>query len=165
MSKAALTAARARELLDYDAATGEFRWRFSRSGVSAGPAGSVNGPGYVYLCIDGQKHLAHRIAWLIMTGSWPLNDVDHINCDMLDNRWENLRDVERYINNQNRAGTRCDNRSSGLTGVTWHAHSKKWRARITLQGKEHRLGLYESTDDAYQAYLSAKRQLHAGCTI
>jgi hypothetical protein len=169
MADAILSAARLRELVSYDPTTGEFvrlknTYRHPQLiGKVINPVAAGNG--YVYISVDGKPYLAHRLAWLYVYGEWPERDTDHINCDRTDNRIENLRDVERHVNNQNRSGTRADNKSSGLTGVTWHNHSRKWRARIWLHGKEHRLGLFDTTEEAYDAYVAAKRKLHEGCTI
>lgn len=160
-----VTAARLRELLHYEPETGVLTWRFARRGISPGPAGCVSGPGYLYVNVDGRKYLAHRLIWLYVHGSWPVHDVDHINCDRADNRLANLRDVERYVNNQNRSGVRSDNKASGETGVSWHIHSRKWRARIWLKGKEYRLGLFDTIDAAKACYLAAKREMHAGYVI
>lgn len=75
-----LTAERLRDLFDYDEATGVFTRRFRRGPTSAGkPAGTKNGRGYVQIMVDGRIYMAHRLAWLHMTGSWPTNQIDHIN--------------------------------------------------------------------------------------
>lgn len=166
MASSNLTAARLRELLAYSPETGEFRWIRGRPGVGAGSvAGSRAKNGYIYIGIEGGKYLAHRLAWLYVYGSWPSCDIDHINWVCTDNRLANLRDVERHINNQNRSRVRSDNKASRETGVSWHIHSRKWRSRIWLQGKEYRLGLFDTIDEAKACYLAAKRRMHAGCVI
>lgn len=165
MAAPILSADRLRELLRYDPTTGVFTWRYARSGISPGPAGAVGGTGYVYISVDGRRYLAHRLVWMHVHGKWPDGDTDHINCNRADNRLSNLRDVPRYVNNQNRSGVQSNNRTSGATGVTWHHHSRKWIARISLRGKTHRLGLFETVEEASAAYLEAKRRLHEGCTI
>lgn len=168
MASNILTASRLRELVSYDQETGEFTRiidsyrRVAR--VGSNPA-SFSKNGYFYISLDGVRHLAHRLAWLYVYGSWPVNDIDHMNCVRTDNRISNLRDVQRHVNNQNRAGTRSDNKSSGMTGVSWHIHSKKWRARIWLKGKEYRVGLFDTPEEASAAYIAHKRLLHEGCTI
>lgn len=165
MANAILTAERVRELLSYDPESGVLSWRFSRSGISAGPAGCASSIGYIYLTVDGTKQLAHRLAWLITHGEWPSEDIDHINGVRADNRLANLRAVPRYVNNENRRKVRADNKVSGATGVTWHHHSRKWIARIHVRKKVHRLGLFDTVEEASAAYLEAKRRLHKGCTI
>ena len=57
-----LTAARLREVLDYDRATGIFTWRVSPSPqVKAGDvAGHIAKNGYVQIGIDGAVQYAHR---------------------------------------------------------------------------------------------------------
>jgi hypothetical protein len=161
-----LTAARLRELIHYDPETGLFSRRVALRGGRVGPVGaSPSKNGYIYFSVANRPYLAHRLAWLYVYGEWPKNDTDHINCIRADNRIANLRDVERYVNNQNRAGVKSSNKVSGMTGVSWHIHSQKWRARISLQGKEYRVGLYDTPQEASEAYLTAKRKLHAGCRI
>lgn len=166
MAKAYFTAARLRELLHYDAETGGFTRLIALRGGRLGPIKpSASGNGYRYISVDGTPCLAHRLAWLYVHGAWPAEDIDHINGDRMDNRLCNLRAVARYVNNQNRHRVRSDNVASGATGVSWHIHSRKWRARIWLQGVEHRVGLFDTIEEASAAYVTAKRRLHAGCTI
>jgi hypothetical protein len=79
-----------RELLSYDPKTGMFTWRIrSARRVHIGDvAGGVNGRGYLTIRVDGRQYLAHRLAFLHMTGSWPKKEhIDHINMDRADNRW------------------------------------------------------------------------------
>jgi hypothetical protein len=101
---------------------------------------------------------------LYVYGEWPAEQIDHINLDRTDNRLENLRAVSPRVNGENRRHAQAQNRV-GLRGVSWHDHCKKWRARITVRGVEHRLGLFDTAEDAFEAYRLAKRQLHEGCTI
>jgi hypothetical protein len=101
-----LTAEYVRAILAYDPATGELTWRETKSGRSNGKqVGSVqpchNGHRRV-LTIDHKMYRAHRIIWLWMTGKWPKYDVDHEDRNALNNRWKNLRDVTRTVNNRNR---------------------------------------------------------------
>ena len=165
MAKADLTAQRLRELLSYEPETGHFRHLLRRSGVTLGAlAGCVATNGYAYISIDGRKYCAHRLAFLHMTGEWPIEDVDHINCDPTDNRWANIRSVSRKVNNQNRRRTRSDN-TSGFMGVSRCMDGDKWRARVMLNQREVHLGRFDTREAAQAAYLKAKRQLHEGCTI
>lgn len=167
MAKADLTAERLRHCLSYDPTTGEFT-RLVDSYRGVAKAGSKPGRlfknGYIYIALDCKRYLAHRLAWLYVYGAWPAEQIDHINQVKTDNRIENLRAVTPRVNNENRRKAQSQN-LVGLRGVSWHAHSKKWRSRITVRGVEYRLGLYDTAEDASEAYIRAKRQLHEGCTI
>lgn len=58
----------------------------------------------VHLVIRGRKvnTPAGRLAWLLHTGEWPENTIDHKNHDATDNKWLNLRDVTQKVNNNNK---------------------------------------------------------------
>ena len=100
-----ITQKQLKELLYYDPKTGVFTWRVSTN--SRAPVGSVAGcsdnKGYRLIGIGGKSYKAHRLAFLYMTGSFPENQVDHINHDPADNRWENLRNVTNFENGRNQS--------------------------------------------------------------
>ena len=155
----ALTANRVRELLDYDAATGMFRWRETRGGVRVGSAaGRVNVNGYVEIGIDGRLVGAHRAAWMHSRGEIPTGHViDHIDGNRRDNRLANLRVVTVMQNGQNRhrpAG------SNAVVGVTWDKARRKWRADIKVGSKCVTLGRFDRHGDALAAYTTAKAKHH-----
>lgn len=159
-----LTAERLRELLHYDPNTGVFTNVAPRKrvvvGSKAGYLDSSNG--YVKICLDYVRHYAHRLAFLYMTGAWPSAYVDHINGDTQDNRWANLRDVARQVNSQNMREA-PSNSSSGVFGA--HRKRGKWSSHIRSNGKTVYLGVFDSAEEASNAYIEAKRKLHEGCTI
>jgi HNH endonuclease/AP2 domain len=103
------------------------------------------------------------VAWLIVYGAWPSKNIDHINGVKTDNRIANLRDVSQSINGENRAAPRKSTRS-GFLGVTKDKDGK-FRAQISVGGKNTHLGVFAVAEEAFAAYLSAKRRLHVGCTI
>lgn len=53
-----------------------------------------------------------------------------------------------------------DNKSSGVRGVYYAKHCKRWYSRIKYQGRDHFLGYFETIDEAETAYKSAKRNLY-----
>jgi hypothetical protein len=99
-----------------------------------------------------------------MTGKWPTYQVDHINGIKTDNRWKNLRDVNGFINQQNRLGPKKNNKS-GFLGVTYMPARRKWRATIRFNGNGLHLGMFDKPELGFAAYIEAKRRLHPGCTI
>jgi hypothetical protein len=96
---------------------------------------------------------AQRFIWAIMTGDWPKSRVDHENTVRLDNKWTNLRLATASQNAAN-AGTRVNN-TSGVKGVSWDKCCKKWFAKITVDGKQIYLGVFETLDGAASAYKEA----------
>lgn len=163
--KTALTAERARELLSYDQDTGFFTWNVSRGRCAKGDvAGCLNPQGYIQIMVDGLNYTAHRIAWLIVHGNWPNNEIDHLNGLRDDNRLANLRDVTATINQQNIRRARSDNHT-GLLGASWNKENKKFVSSIRVSGKRITLGSFPTAEEAHAAYLRAKRELHAGCLL
>lgn len=161
-----LTAERARELLSYDPETGDLTWISHRGNrvPKGATAGVIRKDRRKQTGVDGVQYYNHRLAWLLVTGEGPKQEIDHINGDKSDNRLVNLRDVSRSTNMQNLRGPRkgC---LSGFLGVTFNRRKHKYHAHIYLNGKRKRIGTYSSPAEAHQAYLNAKRQLHAGCTL
>jgi hypothetical protein len=160
-----LTASRLREVLRYDPETGVFTAAVSSSGKGArrksgDPVGGPHNRGYWSIRLGTGRFLAHRLAWLYMTGEWPTQSIDHINGIKDDNRWANLRDVSHFQNMQNLAAP-MGLTSSGLLGVTLHARSGRWYARITTDGNGRHLGSFSDKAEAEAAYLAAKRSLHS----
>lgn len=159
-----LTAEALRLRWDYDAERGVFVRRQSHGRFAAGTV--VTGTsrfGYLRTVIDGRSYAIHRLAFLWMTGSWPKNDVDHINGDRADNRWSNLRDVTRAINLQNLKKAKSNNKSAGLLGVA--RFGKRFRAEICVNGVNHKVGVFDTPEQAHAAYVNAKRELHQGGTL
>lgn len=84
--------------------------------------------------------------------------VDHINHDTLDNRKNNLRIVTNKQNQQNKKIKRS-NTISGIMGVTYHRHSKKWKCTIKVDGKTHYLGYYHDKKEAEEVVKKARKEL------
>lgn len=150
-------------ILDYNQDTGVFTWkvkRFSHANkVNVGViANNKSVWGYCRIGIDGKRYMAHRLAWLYVYGSFPPNQIDHINRDRGDNRICNLRLSSQGENMQN-ISLNCKN-TSGFKGVSWDKKAKKWYAKITHQYKQIPLGLYDVVEDAAKAYSEAKKKYH-----
>ena len=95
-------------------------------------------------------YYAHHQDWDIFNSS-PDNSIDHINGIRDDNRIENLRVVTNQQNHFN---------NHVCKGYNFHKKTGKWRARIKLNGEEHHLGLFENEEDARNAYIKKKLELH-----
>lgn len=145
-----LTADRLHDLLDYNPETGLFTRRTSRGNVKAGtPAGRIQTDGYRQVVIDGKYYLVHRLVWLWHHGKWPDHEIDHIDQNKLNNRIENLRDVERHINIANRRSYNA----SGFKGVSKKTKGSGFFARLNrIDGKVDYLGVFDTAEAAHQAF-------------
>ena len=161
-----LTAELVRELLHYDPDTGRFAWRLGRFGTrgAGGRAGYTEPRGYRQIRVAGRLYLEHRLVWLYVNGTWPSNQIDHVNGIKGDNRIANLREATASENQGNQRKARS-NSTTGFLGVCWDKPNKKFRAQIMFSGKQKYIGMFSTAEQAHQAYLVAKRELHPFCTL
>ena len=154
-----LTYDRLREVLNYDAHTGLFTWRIKigRKVVVGRQAGSPKPTGYVSIRIDRKPYYAHRLAWCHVYGSWPAEEIDHINGIRHDNSISNLRQASRKQNMENRVQATG---KSGYRGVCWLKANQKWRASIVHNKKNIYLGLFDTAEEASAAYKEAAAFFH-----
>jgi hypothetical protein len=162
-----LTQAIVKELLDYDPETGVLTWKPRlrnnpwNAKYAGKPAGSKqtnkNLKSYLGVAIFQKRHLAHRVIFLYCYGELPENDIDHINGNGLDNRLINLRKATRSENLKNQR--KSYKNTSGVTGVSWHRASNKWRSTIKTLQKQFHLGAFDNFIDAVCARKSAEIML------
>lgn len=160
-----LSAEYLRSIIEYDPESGEFSWK-RRPGYPAKwntrYSGKIAGTVCTYhnrilIRIDGKQYQAHRLAWLYMTGEWPQDDIDHKDCNRLNNKFNNLRSC---THTQNCANTKGRSGRCGLKGVDYHKRMKKYRARIRMGGTQVFLGNFDTPDDAHEAYCKAVYKFH-----
>lgn len=160
------------ELVRLDAATGKLYWlRRPVSMFSSERSAKIwntqfsgkeafntpDGRGYLAGTMLWFRYKAHRIVWLMATGKWPSMQIDHINGNRADNRFENLREVENVENLRNAALK--SNNTSGVCGVVWRQEGQKWEAKIGHQGKNVYLGRFAKLEDAIAARAKANEKL------
>lgn len=154
----------ARELLWYSPKTGLVFWRErSRKWFASDAAcatwnkrfagrealANVISSGYKQGRVLGKFYLAHRVIWLMMTGEWPKDEVDHDNGNRTDNRFRNLFETTSGGNKKN-AKLSCRN-TSGTPGVSWDSRRKRWHVRV---GREH-VGYFKELEAARKARTDA----------
>lgn len=153
---AAITQAQVQQAFDYDPETGVLKWKNSLSvrAANGSVAGRPDKDGYLVVGLFTITLKVHRVIFLYMTGAFPKYEVDHINNDPADNRWSNLREATHTQNNWNtklkKHGT------SGVKGVSWCNQKNKWRAHITVEGRQMSLGAFDEISDA-EALVKMKR--------
>lgn len=160
------------KLLDYNAETGGFTWKFRdreffksewaykvwNQRYPGTKAGVDSSRGYVLLTVFNKKYWAHRVAWLLVNGEWPSGDIDHIDNDKSNNRIGNLRLASHAQNGMNKP--KSARNTSGLKGVVWDVTRRKWRAQIVADGKTVNLGRFDCPAAASFAYQVASTKWH-----
>jgi hypothetical protein len=160
-----------RVLLEYDTEDGKLFWRQrdeemfpdSRSCKSWNARyanteafTATNRSGYRVGRILGCIYRAHRVAWALDSGSWPSDQIDHINGNRSDNRRVNLRPATRAQNSRN---VRSHSGASSLyLGVFRNSTNTKWCAQIMIDGRRRHLGLFDYEIHAALAYDAAARK-------
>ena len=131
---------------DYDKVK-EFRWFLSKSGnYVATISKETNRLVYLHNVIFGRKPDPERKI-----------DLDHIDRNRLNNRKDNLRVCTR---SQNQMNSFRKNNTSGVKGVTWHKHQRKWYAYITTDYKSISLGYFKSLAQAAKVRRNAEIKYH-----
>lgn len=152
-----LTYERLKYLLDYLPNDGCLVWKNEphgnrKIGKKAGYINQQNG--YHYIRIDNKSYKTHRVIWFYHYGYLPNKEIDHINHNRLDNRIDNLREVDRTTNNKNKSINK--NNSSGYNGVFYHNKYKKFMARIGVNYKDIHLGYFINIEEAILARKEAE---------
>ena len=141
-----------RRLISYDPETGALFNKVDRGRSQRYKAGSmiVKAPnkthGYTTIQINGRSYLTHRIAWLLMTGEWP-ETIDHIDHDISNNKFSNLRAVSQQENMRNVSLFKSN--KTGVAGICMAGRRKdKWRVTVNHSGSQHYLGEFDSFEEA-----------------
>ena len=103
------------------------------------------------------KHFRfHRVVYYAHNNDWNIYDsskenvIDHIDGVKSNNHISNLRNISQQENSFN---TRCK-------GYYFHKATGKYQAKIGLNEKVIYIGLFDIEDEAHQAYLNKKEELH-----
>jgi hypothetical protein len=152
-----------KRMLHYEPETGIFSWKVkpNNSNIEIGrEAGGIVYLGdsrkpYRVIGLNMNIYKAHRLAFLYMTGKFPKLDIDHIDGNGINNKWNNLREVTRSQNCRNIK--LASNNTSGFIGVRWNEENKKWRALIGIDRKSKHLGYFDNLEEAIMARKNAER--------
>lgn len=123
-----------------------YRWR---------ELGASDCRGYCVVNIKYKSYKKHRIVyWAWNSHKFDIHNpkqmIDHKNRNPLDNRLCNLDVVTNQQNLFN----------SNAKGYCWNKQMKKWQSYIIKDDKNKHLGYFDTEDEARNAYLKAKNELH-----
>ena len=154
-----------RDLLCYNPSSGILTWRtrplrFCKSVrdqsrwnsrcASKAVKMTVSIDGYCRFKLFDVIYRAHRVCWALHYGQWPQKEIDHINCNPMDNSITNLREVTPFQNNWNQR--KLTPKTSPLKGAFFDQGSQLWKSRIIHNGVAYDLGSFSTDVEAHQAY-------------
>ena len=114
----------------------------------------VDGKGYTKLRLDGKVVFFHRLVWEMANGKIPSGMmVDHINGNVQDNHFSNLRLATRAENGRNRV-------VKPMTNIRKRVGKNKWEVRFMYHGKELWLGLFNTLEEAQKVRDSKRIELY-----
>lgn len=143
-------------ILSYNELTGWFSFNYIVGSRKKGSrAGSILSKGYRHIRINKQAYYEHRLAWFYVHKEWPPNYIDHIDQDKSNNILSNLRCVTKE-ENQRKLSLRKTN-TSGFAGVC--KVGNRWQAQISIMSKFKYLGLFNTPEEASEAYETYKNKL------
>ena len=132
-------------LVQYDPSTGMLTWRADgRPAFSTRKSG-----GYLHGQFAKRYVKAHRIAWALHHGRWPVGYIDHIDGDRSNNRIANLREATARENSANGGKRPGRQPSSRFIGVC--IAKSKWEASVGHEGRTVRAGLFADEVEAARA--------------
>lgn len=155
-----ITQKRLKEVLNYDPETGIFTWKIkiSKKIIVGTEPRSLNRYGYKRIRIDKRDYMAHRLAFLYMTGEFPKDQVDHINRIRTDNRFCNLRNASNAQNQWNKSKLR--NNSTGFKGIHFANRERRFVAKVNVENKTICIGYFKELKCAVEAYENFVRKAH-----
>lgn len=155
------------ECFRYEPTTGRFYWKHrprshfrsvtawksfnnKRAGTECLQTPGKDGYHKTVLTADGRRYdiYAHRLAWTLMTGAHPEDEVDHHDGDRSNHTWDNLREATRIQNSWNRGVSK--NNKLGIKGVC--EYRGKFRSSIKFRGVYYHLGDFLTLEEASSAH-------------
>jgi hypothetical protein len=143
-----MTLAKAREVFHHDPETGHLFWKINSQRARAGNRITNRTTRYNYV-----YYQVSHIVWLLNTGKFPEQEIDHINGDWRDNRMSNLREA---THSQNMANMQ---KKDKYVGIYYLPQIRKWEAKIMKDYKSITVGYYDTKEEAYEARKAKAREL------
>lgn len=144
-----------KKAFSYDCSTGIAKWNYRDdrtpqwngryANTEIGCVAYFAGGGPYRMCnIEGTTYLVHRLIWLWIHGYMPVQ-VDHKDCNGLNNKEHNLREATQSLNNANKK----------VRAKGYHKHGRGYKARIKVNGQQIYLGIWDTEEEAQAIYNAA----------
>lgn len=141
----------------YDKETGVFRARFGYNGHKPWrTVGRTETKGYLQIAVDKKLYMAHRLAWIYVTGEDPSGyQIDHIDMNKSNNAFSNLRLVSNKQNCENRKFN--SRNKTGCRGV--YEQGGRFVAEICHNYKRIKIGRFDTLEQAAAAAEAKRAEL------
>lgn len=134
---------------------GVLYWKNDRNfKVKAGDKVGANCLGYLRFKLFGKTFANHRVIYFMHHGNFP-EVVDHIDRDTLNNRIENLRAATKSDNKCN-SKPHKDRKAKG----SYLLNTGRYMSVIQKNGKREYLGVFDTAEEAQNAYAIAAIRVH-----
>lgn len=133
------------EVFEYNETTGELIHKLDTlSGMKGDICSAIHKEGYLCVSIGKVEYLVHRIVWFMKTGRWP-EQVDHIDHNRTNNRWDNLREV---VSRDNQCNTSLSSNNVSCVNGVRILPSGRYCAYIMVNRKQISLGTRDTLEEA-----------------
>ena len=156
------------ELIDYNTNTGIATYKKNNKYNTKIKIGDIAGStpdknGYMNIQINGIMYRLHRVFWFYVTGEWPIDMLDHKDTIRHHNWFDNLRESNNSLNQQNQQKSMSNNISGAkIPGIGYRKDSKKYRVRLTINGKLITFGNFDTLAEAELCCLENRRRYMSG---
>lgn len=147
---------RLNELFFCNTLTGVITRKINKPRAKAGTVAGTNIHGYLQTYVDFVPYRNHRLVWKFHYKRDPIGILDHIDGNRSNNSISNLREATALENARNRHATKSN---TGVIGVSWSDHSKRFHADIGYGDRSIHLGQYVKFECAIKARKCAERIL------
>jgi hypothetical protein len=130
-------------------------WNGKFANKEAGAIIHARGGDRWMISIDSSPFYRHKIIWAFHHDEWP-PEIDHKNRITTDDRIDNLRPCTHSENGSNRKAGK--NNTSGYKGVSYQKKTGKFMARIGIGNQRLFLGLFDTPEQAHNAYVEASKE-------
>jgi len=137
----------------YNPKTGKIK-RILKSGRIKN-VGSISDNRCLAIFFNNKSYYAHRMAWALYYGKWPVKLVDHKNRNSLDNRICNLREASHAQNAFNAICGYGKNKTRGITKFR-----NKYIAYTKINKKVIRFGAFDNIKEAKECWIKNAKKYH-----
>ena len=113
--------------------------------------------GYRQVQVNNKIYFSHRVIFFLCHRYFP-KLIDHINRDKNDNRIDNLREANHYINSCN--SSIPSHNTSGHKGVSFYKSRNCWEAYVIKDQVKKSLGYFLTLEEAVVVSNNARKEYH-----